>query len=83
MDQNEFATELESLFSNHGVVVDEVKVFENSDEGLKAWVVLDEEDELKMSIGRELRNRGFSLVNHEGSHPFDDVEKDAYLVWSE
>lgn len=79
MDMDEFESELRELFSTSVTSVYDVDVFEN-DDGLRAWVVLEEGDELVAEIGESLRDDGYYILNHQGESRYVDAERDGYLV---
>jgi len=79
MDESEFESELRELFSTNVTSVYDVDVFEN-DDGLRAWVVLEEGDELAVKVGEALREEGYYILNHQGESRYADAERDGYLV---
>lgn len=81
MDKYEFKTKIQALFSDNGLTVHNIDVFENK-HGLQAWVVVETEESLNLAVGESLLDAGYTVLNHSDGVQYleDNAEHNAYLI---
>jgi len=77
LSDSKIRDEMRNIFTSLSVY--EVKPFRNK-EHLAAWVTIEEDKDIEYHIGKEIRDNGYYIANHESESRYEDKNRNSYLI---